>query len=66
MSQTRRPSPKQSKNASKSDPKTPPGPAPALRPLKPRKGLFAIACLIFAAWMAFLILLFFRTVYHRG
>jgi hypothetical protein len=43
-----------------------PQPAHGVTPLKPRPVLFAMLCLVFATWVAFLAGLYFETVYpHR-
>ena len=39
--------------------------APAVQPLTPRRGLLAVMSVVFAAWMAFLVFLYFTTVYPR-
>ena len=36
-----------------------------LRPLAPRKRLLAVLSLLFAAWMVFLVVLYFTTIYPR-
>ena len=39
--------------------------APAPRPFKPRRRLLAALSVLFAAWMAFLVVLYFTTIYPR-
>ena len=34
-------------------------------PLKPRKGLFALLCVVFAVWVGLLTTLYFKTVYGK-
>jgi hypothetical protein len=42
-------------------------PAPVVAPLTPRPKLFVFLVIVFAAWMAFLVFLYFKTVYpHRS
>jgi hypothetical protein len=42
-------------------------PSPVLDPLTPRPKLFVVLAIVFAAWMAFLVFLYFKTVYpHRS
>jgi hypothetical protein len=39
--------------------------APPVRPLKPRPKLLAVTSIVFALWVAFLVGLYFKTVYPR-
>jgi hypothetical protein len=40
-------------------------PALVVDPLTPRPGLLVVLTLVFAVWMAFLVFLYFKTVYHH-
>jgi hypothetical protein len=42
-------------------------PLPVVDPLTPRPKLFVVLVIVFAVWMAFLVFLYFKTVYaHRS
>jgi len=41
----------------------PPSPAKRVRPLKPRPRLFLVLCILFALWMAALLVFYFKVVY---
>jgi len=42
-------------------------PAPVVDPLTPRPRLFVALVIVFAAWMAFLVFLYFKTIHpHRS
>ena len=58
-------------SATKPPPKTKPENAPEQRvepviQLKPRRGLFFVLLGVFVLWIAFLLTLFFTTVYHKS
>ena len=38
---------------------------PPAKPLAPRRGLLAVMSVVFAAWMSFLVFLYFTTIYPR-
>ena len=46
-------------------PKQPPAESEPVVTLKPRRGLFFVLLVVFAIWIAFLIALYFKTVYHK-